>query len=202
MSDEPISNHDSSETPPAQPRRSWLVQAVTGLISTAIIAIPGALAGIFFLDPLFRKKGGAEASGDLDGMIRLSVTRSLIPDDGTPVPVTVKSDLDDAWNRFRDVPVGSIWIRKNPDGSVVSFNSKCPHLGCSVDYRRSEKDFYCPCHTSSFSLDGTKTNDVPPRDMDSLELITATDGQPDADGNELWVRFQNFRGATSDKIAV
>ena len=112
------------------------------------------------------------------------------------------NDLDDAWNRFKDVPVGSIWLRKNPDGKILVFNSVCPHLGCSVDYRRNEGDFFCPCHTSSFSLDGEKTNEVPPRAMDSLELLTAANGEVKEDGTELWVKFQNFRRATAEKIAI
>ena len=184
-------------------RRNILVEGFTAFLSFILIAVPSAIAGIFYLDPILRsKKSKAAGGGELEGFIKLDLTADALPADGTPVSVTVKSDLVDAWNRFRDVPVGSIWLRKNPDGGVVVFNSICPHLGCSVDYRRSENDFFCPCHTSSFSLDGTKTNEVPPRDMDSLELKTANDGTPDPAGLELWVKFQNFRGARPDKIPV
>lgn len=192
----------TDENDPPVSRRGWLYQAVTGFISTIILLIPGSLAGIFFLDPLIRKRGGSAAGSGLDGFIRLNVTKSLLPDDGTPVAVTIKDDLDDAWNRFPDVPVGSIWMRKNEAGEVVAFNSKCPHLGCSVDFRRSEKDFYCPCHTSSFGLDGGKTNEVPPRDMDTLNVVIASNGAADPEGDELWVEFKQFRGGTSEKEEV
>lgn len=201
-------NDATGDSSPAEPegsstRRSVLVHAVTAFLSFLLVAVPSAIAGIFYLDPILRKKN-AEGGGDgeLDGMILLPVTRDVVPDDGTPISVTVKTTLDDAWNRFKDVPVGSIWLRKQPDGTIIAFNSVCPHLGCSVNYRSSENDFFCPCHTSSFDLDGQKTNEVPPRGMDDLKLLCATDGTVKEDGQELWLKFQNFRGATDEKIPV
>ncbi|MEY3458111.1 MAG: Cytochrome b6-f complex iron-sulfur subunit [Planctomycetota bacterium] len=197
--------------PTGTPRRSLLYQAVTALISTVIVAIPATLGGIFFLDPILRKKksegtGSAGSSGgarkDEQGFIRLDVTRDAVPADGTPVAVTVFDDIDDAWNRFANVPVGSIWLRKLGDGPILAFNSICPHLGCSVNYRRAENDFFCPCHTSAFALDGKKTNEVPPRDMDVLEVAMRSGGKDDPAGVEIWVKFQNFRRATQEKIPI
>lgn len=194
----PVAKHETA--PPT--RRNILVEGVTAFLSFLLVAIPSALGGIFFLDPILRRKSATAGGAQLDGFIKLSITTDTVPEDGTPIAVTVMNDLDDAWNRFKDVPVGSIWLRKNPDGKILVFNSVCPHLGCSVDYRRNEGDFFCPCHTSSFSLDGEKTNEVPPRAMDSLELLTAANGEVKEDGTELWVKFQNFRRATAEKIAI
>jgi len=203
MSETPLTNAvaESSADEPQTPRRGMLIQVVTGFLSFIIVTIPATLGGIFFLDPRLRGKKAA-GSGDLDGFIKLKVTSDTIPEDGTPIAVSVITDQEDAWNLYRDVPVGSIWLRKNSDGAVVVFNSVCPHLGCRVGYRPSEKDFFCPCHTSVFDLDGEKTNDVPPRGMDTLEVLTATDGVPADNGQELWVRFENFRRGTAEKIAV
>jgi menaquinol-cytochrome c reductase iron-sulfur subunit len=193
------------------PRRGLLIQGLTALISTALMAIPATLGGLFFLDPILRKKqaagaagaaGGAGARKDEQGFLRLDVNREAIPADGTPVSVTVYDDIEDAWNRFRNVPVGSIWLRKVGDGPILAFSSVCPHLGCSVNFRRAENDFFCPCHTSAFGLDGRKSNEVPPRDMDALEVSMRTAGQADAAGTEIWVKFQNFRRATAEKIPV
>ena len=202
-----VSSADGSAslTEEVTPRRGMLIQAVTAVLSFLLMAIPGSLAGLFYLDPILRKKksgSGGGSSGALDGFILLSVTRDVVPEDGTPLAVTVKATLDDAWNRFKNVPVGSIWLRKQPSGDIIAFNSVCPHLGCSVNYRSSENDFFCPCHTSSFDLDGAKTNEVPPRNMDDLEIKFGTDGQEAAEGQELWLKFQNFRGATEEKIPV
>jgi nitrite reductase/ring-hydroxylating ferredoxin subunit len=194
---------------PCTPRRSLLYQGLTAFISTVIVAIPASLGGLFFLDPILRrqKSGGGSKAGlagrkDENGFIRLDVTREAVPSDGTPVSVTVYDDIEDAWNRFPNVPVGSIWLRKVGDGPILAFNSICPHLGCSVNYRRAENDFFCPCHTSAFTLDGQKSNEVPPRDMDALDVAMRTGGQDDPSGSEIWVKFQNFRRATADRIPI
>ena len=204
----PVDGNESSTT--ETPRRSVLVQLLTAAISFVIVAVPATIGGLFFLDPILRKRSaakGSQNSGELlrkdeAGYIRLDVTRDAVPDDGTPIAVTVLDDIVDAWNRFKNVPAGSIWLRKVGDGPVLAFNSICPHLGCSVDFRGAEGDFFCPCHTSSFALDGKKTNEIPPRDMDSLEVAMRTNGVDDPNGVEIWVRYQKFRGATTEKIPV
>ncbi|MFY9256014.1 MAG: Rieske (2Fe-2S) protein [Fuerstiella sp.] len=195
----PVDKHENHPST----RRNILVEGLTAILSFLLVAVPSTLGGIYFLDPILRRnKAGSAGGGELEGFIKLAITSDSVPEDGTPVAVTVQSDLDDAWNRFKDVPVGSIWLRKNPDGRILVFNSVCPHLGCSVDYRRNEGDFFCPCHTSSFDLDGQKTNEVPPRAMDTLELLTATNGAVSEGGQELWVKYQNFRRATAEKIVI
>ena len=199
-----------SEPVETLPRRGILLQGITALISFVLVTVPATLGGLFFLDPILRKRSdagrgvtdGAAAKKDEAGFIRLDVTRNAVPADGTPVAVTVRDDLTDAWNLFRDVPVGSLWLRKVGDGPILAFNSVCPHFGCSVNYRRAEKDFFCPCHTSVFALDGVRSNAIPPRDMDALEVAIRTNGQDDPNGLEIWVKFQNFRRATKEKIAI
>lgn len=201
----------SDQTPPAAetPRRSALVHLLTAFLSFIIVTVPATIGGLFFLDPILRKKkaadgksAGSVARKDEAGFIRLDLTRDSVPADGTPVSVTVLDDIVDAWNRFANVPIGSIWLRKVGDGPILAFSSICPHLGCSVNYRQAEGDFFCPCHTSAFALDGKKTNEVPPRDMDSLTVSMRTDGKDDPSGNEIWVKYEKFRGARADKVAI
>ncbi len=196
--------------PADKPRRRMLLEVITAFISFVIVAVPSTLGGLFFLDPILRKrKAGASGATegeilkkDEAGFIRLDVSRDAVPEDGTPLSVTVRDDIIDAWNLFRDVPVGSVWLRRVGDGPPLAFSSVCPHLGCSVDYHRAENEFFCPCHTSSFDLDGKKTNKIPPRGMDSLEVSTRTNGKEDPNGLEIWVKYQNFQKATSEKIVT
>ncbi|MCH2209983.1 MAG: Rieske 2Fe-2S domain-containing protein [Fuerstiella sp.] len=184
--DEPTLPDPTLETTP-QNRRTF-VQILTGLLGLLLNVIPATLGGMFFLDPLFRRR----KEGDF---IPLGITSDTIPNDGSPVAVTVIADQSDAWNLYKDVPVGSIWVRKKNDGSLVAFSSTCPHLGCSVDYRASNNDFYCPCHTSAFDLDGAKKNVIPPRGMDELDIRTDDSGQ-------LLVNYQEFLGGTEQKKPV
>lgn len=31
---------------------------------------------------------------------------------------------------------------------------KCPHRGCLVDYNKEKNEFICPCHGSTFNIEG------------------------------------------------
>ncbi len=197
-----------SETPPPQelPRRGFLKSMTAGLLSGVLALIPLIPGIAFFCDPLIRKgkKSDGDAGGstkDSDGFIRMSVTFSALPEDGTPQQYTVLDNKQDAWNRFVNVPIGSVWLRRIAN-NLIAFNTVCPHLGCSIGHRPSEGDFFCPCHTSVFDMDGNRSNEVPPRDMDALEIRRKTAGQEADDGEEIWIRFENYRAATSEKIPV
>ncbi|HSN33279.1 MAG TPA: Rieske 2Fe-2S domain-containing protein, partial [Ideonella sp.] len=38
--------------------------------------------------------------------------------------------------------------------TVIAVDSRCTHLGCTVEWTPANKDFECPCHGSSFAPDG------------------------------------------------
>jgi Rieske Fe-S protein len=80
---------------------------------------------------------------------------------------------------------------------VIAYNTVCPHLGCFVDYRKKEQDFFCPCHDSNFDLNGKLVKGVSPRAMDTLEV-----DQEKLKVGEVWVKFQRFKGNTKEKIAL
>jgi menaquinol-cytochrome c reductase iron-sulfur subunit len=80
---------------------------------------------------------------------------------------------------------------------VVAFTSECPHLGCAVNLTSDGKDFLCPCHTSSFDLDGKPRNSVPPRPMDQLDVEISAGVDP-----EVRVKFQRFRTLRKEKIPL
>jgi len=185
------------------PRRGFLTRFLAGAIGLVVGVVPVLTGAAFFLDPLLRRRKGADVEGtaadgarvvkDADGFIRLDVTLDALPEDGTPQRVTVFDDLINVWNMTPNQPVGSVWLRKIA-GQVLAFNTICPHLGCAVEHRSAEGDFYCPCHTSAFNLDGERNNEIPPRAMDALE-VKLLDGR-------VWLKYQEFRGATSEKVPV
>jgi Rieske Fe-S protein len=186
-------------------RRGLMKSMATAIVAGAVGVVPLIPGLAFFLDPLIRKgqggKSGGGAKKDADGFIRMNIGFAALPEDGTPQQYTVYDDKNDAWNRFRNVPIGSVWLRRI-GSNLVAFNTVCPHLGCAVGHRPAEGDFFCPCHTSAFDLDGKKTNEVPPRDLDALEVRRKNNGTEQADGDEIWIRFENYRAATSEKIPV
>jgi Rieske Fe-S protein len=110
------------------------------------------------------------------------------------VQVPVVADLTDAWNREANQPIGAVYLRRDGD-KVVCFNAICPHAGCFVAYAADRKVFQCPCHTSSFQLDGTKIEPSPsPRNMDEL----AVQESKLKDG-EVWVQFVNYYPGTEHR---
>ncbi len=193
-----VSGDVSKESDPA--RRVFLTQVLAGTIGVVVGLVPVLSGLIFFLDPLIRgqRQSGESVGGvdkDAEGYIKLPVTRSLLPADGTPQQVTVEDDLVDAWNKFPRVPIGSVWLLRSESGEVSAFSTVCPHLGCAVEFRGAKSDFYCPCHLSAFQLNGSKDNPIPPRDMDSLRV------KPDT-GEEIWVQYKSFRGGIPEKVEI
>ena len=53
------------------------------------------------------------------------------------------------------IPQGQFYLACLNDGSFIALSKTCTHLGCSVPWNDSEKKFICPCHGSTFDIDGT-----------------------------------------------
>ncbi len=176
--------------PPDQlDRRSYLTR-VAAIAVGGIISVIAPVAGLFtFLDPL-RKKADAR------GLVRIGSIHSL-PHNGEPRKLPVIAEMVDAWNKTPDVPIGSVYVQKTGENTVRVLNAVCPHLGCSVGYSAAKSGYFCPCHRSSFSLDGKilDPRSPSPRGMDELHAEVKANG-------DVWVQFQNFRKGTADKIPV
>lgn len=143
---------------------------------------------VAWLDPLSKAGGAAD-------WIQVAELSS-VPADGTPVRVTVVSGRSDAWTRESSVPVGVVYLRRTEASRVVALHSVCPHAGCFVDYQADRRAFFCPCHDSTFAVDGS-INDPrspSPRAMDTLAV--------EVRGQGVWLRFQNFRPGIPGKVAL
>ncbi len=172
--------------PPAPERRSFLKEALIMAIGGVAALVPVCAGLAVLLDPL-RRKGGAVNN------IRVTSLEAL-PKDGTPRKFPILAGRTDAWNRYPDAPIGAVYLRRTADGKVQALNVVCPHAGCFVDFRENTKSFFCPCHNSSFSVDGRieDPKSPSPRAMDELQV--------EVKGAEVWVRFQNFRTGHAQKI--
>lgn len=125
---------------------------------------------------------------------------SALPADGVPRKFPVVTNRVDAWNHFRNVPIGAVYLRRIEGDSVQAFSVDCPHAGCFVEYRGAEKNYLCPCHDSRFNVDGSiqDPNSPSPRGLDSLEV----DEEKLQSLNEVWVRFQKFQPGKAEKQAI
>lgn len=168
-------------------RRDFLQGAAAVLLGGSALLAPAGAGLAVFLHPLHARRDAAGWS---------RVTRlAALPADGVPRRFTVVADRVNAWNKSPAVPVGAVYLRRTGEATVRAFNVVCPHAGCLVDYAPARGGFLCPCHNSTFAVDG-RVNDPAspsPRGLDELEVEIRNDG-------EVWVRFQNFRTGVRDKI--
>ncbi len=174
----------------AEPRREFLVKAATVALGGAAVAPPMVAGVAFALDPVRRQAPGASDFARI-------TTLDALPADGVPKKFTVFADRVDAWNRHPRTAVGAIYLRRTGDKDVTALHSICPHAGCFVDYQPGKSQYYCPCHNSAFSTDGAVSGQGNPsaRGLDTLAVEIRN-------GKEVWVRYQNFRMGTAEKIPV
>ncbi len=174
------------------PRRDFMTKALA-IVVGGIVALVPIVAGLMtVIDPLLRRRSSVLGT-DEEGFLGVTSASSL-DSTGAPRMFSVIADLQDAWNKFPQTEIGSVYLWRTDDGEIKAFTARCPHLGCTVNYKANEKMFGCPCHDSSFNLDGTRNNEIPPRGMDALEA-------KEVDG-EILVKFQKFRAGIHDQEPV
>ena len=179
---------------PMEPESDQPKENRRGILTTFLAGITALLAGIIpplaglgvLLDPLRRKSG-------LGKPIRVT-TLAALPADGVPRKFPVLTDRSDAWNQFRNVPIGAVYLRRTEESQVEAFNVACPHAGCFVDFRTEKGDYLCPCHNSTFAIDGSvqDPNSPSPRGLDSL-IVEVRNGE------EVWVQYQKFQAGHAEK---
>lgn len=169
-------------------RRGFFAKATALGLWLVSLAVPTAVGIFSFVNPL-RQRGQA-------GRFLKITSLDVLPEDGTPRRFPVLADRSDAWNRFANEPVGAIFLRRSKEDKIQAIHVVCPHAGCFVDYDAEKDIFFCPCHQASFDLQGKRLDETSPspRDLDTLEAEVR--GK-----EEVWVKFQNFRTGTPEKIA-
>jgi menaquinol-cytochrome c reductase iron-sulfur subunit len=177
-------------------RRAFVAAVTTIVAGTVALLTPLAAGVVTFFSPLFKKSASPK--------VRVALL-SQVPDDGIPRPFPVIANRIDAWTRYPEQRIGSVYLIRQPGAAKpTAFTAKCPHAGCFIGYTPGDDKFRCPCHTSAFNLDGTRVNgdaEVAPRGMDHLPVtlvdVVAGDG---AKVDEVWIEFIDFQ--TGHKEAI
>ena len=169
-------------------RRSFLKKLAANIISGVITLVPLAAGLAVWLDPVRRK---TQTGGQL---VRVA-TLNALPDDGVPRKFPVIASRADAWNRSPETLIGAVYLRREKGGTARAFNVICPHAGCFVDYDAGRGAYDCPCHKSTFAIDGKVNDPKSParRGLDELQVEIRNE-------SEIWVKFQNYRAGVSEKI--
>ncbi len=185
-------------------RRSFTVE-LAALVFGGLASVGPFLIGLFaFLDPLTRRKQPPAAHRDADGgtregFLHIAALSSLAVGEA-PRRFPVIADKQDAWNFSPDQPIGAVYVQRVDEQQVRVFNVTCPHAGCSVACDGAA--FHCPCHNSSFNLDGSQRESVAGRENPSRRGLDELEVDPDqlAEG-EIWVEFMNFYTGIAEKKA-
>jgi len=81
---------------------------------------------------------------------------------------------------------GKFWLINNEDGALALY-WKCVHLGCTVPWNETEKQFHCPCHGSIYNRDGVRIAGPAPRPLDIMAL-SASGGTVTVDTSKITQR--------------
>ena len=91
---------------------------------------------------------------------------------------------------------------RQPEGSanaVLALSAECPHLACAINLSADGKQFFCPCHTSSFNFQGERLNGVFPGGMDALDVKPFDPADPDA---VVRVKYERYRTMTEKRVPL
>ena len=138
-------------------RRSLFVRAIYGLwaVIGASLAAP-ALVYLFF-PPKARK---AEEWVEVADAGQLSLK--------SPEEVVFRHNRIDGWKVNSEK--ATAWVVKMSDNEFVAFAPQCTHLGCAYRWDEQKQSFLCPCHTSTFSMDGRVLSGPAPRPLVRFEV--------------------------------
>lgn len=147
-------------------RRVFHLSVIYGLwtVIGAAMSIPAAVYLLF--PPRAKKKPEWVDVGDL-AQIRVN----------TPEEVVFRRMRVDGWKVTSEK--STAWVVRTSERDVVAFAPQCTHLGCAYHWDEQNKEFLCPCHTSTFALDGRVLAGPAPRPLDRFNIKV--------DGSKLWL---------------
>ena len=138
-------------------RRGFHLAIIGGLWSLigAAIALPAAV--YLMAVPKSKKETGWTDVGDIASLPMR-----------TPQEVVFRRNRVDGWRVVSEK--NTAWVIRKNDKDLVALAPQCTHLGCAYHYETESEQFVCPCHTSSFSLEGEVLTGPAPRPLDRYDI--------------------------------
>jgi menaquinol-cytochrome c reductase iron-sulfur subunit len=125
-----------------------------GALISAALAIPAAL--YLLVPPKAKKRSDWIEAGDVSKL-----------DPNVPVEMIFQETRTDGWTTT--VQARTAWVVSIPGKGVVAYGPQCTHLGCAYHWEETTEQFLCPCHTSTFSIEGKVLSGPAPRPLDRYE---------------------------------
>ena len=147
--------------------RRDFIKVTTGIVGGLIGVAIGLPTISYLIDPALQE-GGKDiwvSIGKFDDM-QIDV----------PYPFSFTRVQVNGWERTSN-SFGGYAVRKSNDPKeIVILNSRCTHLGCTVNWSEEAQGFVCPCHDAKFAMDGKVVDGPPPRPLDVFSDFTVEDG--------------------------
>ena len=148
--------------------RREFIKGATAVIGGMITAVIGLPTIAYLIDPAL-KQGAKEGWIPIGKLADMPV--------GKPTPFSFTRVQVNGWERT-STSHGGFVIRKSEDPKdLLILNSRCTHLGCTVNWKDEAKAFLCPCHDAKFDATGKVLGGPPPRPLDRYgEFRVSDDG--------------------------
>jgi len=93
---------------------------------------------------------------------------------GGIVEVGPLTHLPAAGSSPKQIPHGHFWLT-HTDNGIAALHSSCTHLECLFSWDPEQHLFICPCHGSTFNIEGQVMKGPAQRDLDRfpIRLVTA-----------------------------
>jgi menaquinol-cytochrome c reductase iron-sulfur subunit len=136
---------------------------IIGGIITAVIGIPTIA---YIIDPALRESAKEEwiPIGKLEEMPV-----------GAPYPFSFTRVQVNGWERTSTSHGGFVFRNSADPNDLFILNSRCTHLGCSVNWSENDKVYLCPCHDAKFGQKGQVLDGPPPRPLDRYKEHRVTE---------------------------
>src|SRR5947209_2127689 len=138
-------------------RRRFQLGVIYGICAVITAGFLGPAAVYLLFPPRARKQADWVDAGDIS---------QLQPQN--PEEVVFRRIRADGWKVSSEK--STAWVVKDAQNQVTAFAPQCTHLGCAYHWDESNKNFLCPCHTSTFDITGKVLTGPAPRPLDRYEV--------------------------------
>ncbi len=148
--------------------RREFIKGATAIIGGMITAVIGLPTIAYLIDPAL-KESAKETWIPIGKLADIPI--------GKPSPFSFTRVQVNGWERT-STSHGGFVIRKSEDPKdLLILNSRCTHLGCTVNWKDEANAFLCPCHDAKFDATGKVLGGPPPRPLDRFaEFRVSADG--------------------------
>lgn len=126
---------------------------------------------------------GVAAMALVGGLWTVAIGRFFVPAVGPPPPVRFKAGYPRDYtpgtveSKFKDRYGAWVVCTGGSQPRVFALRATCTHLGCLTYWNSARACFQCPCHGSTFAIDGTNLGGPAPRPLERLVARLTEDGQ-------------------------